>query len=116
MIRDYAHAAQLQEAWERANGMHDDCRDLSELAPSYCIAKLAYAAGEDEAGDAAMGRFIEEIDADERDQIEAQLEQDYPGRVAWIACILDEADRLAREEMRRKAKRAVVQFIVAVMA
>ena len=48
----------------------DPCtRDLSEIAASYCIAKLAYAAGEDEAGDAAWSRLIDETNADEREQI-----------------------------------------------
>jgi hypothetical protein len=90
----------------------EQTRDLSEVAASYCLAKIAYAAGEDEAGDAAWGRLIDAFpDSDERDQVEAQLEQEYPRWSDWVACLRDSADFWARD----RAKRGVVKFIQGVM-
>lgn len=95
----------------------DPCtRDLSDIEGSYCIAKLAYAAGEDEAGDAAWSRFIDETNSDEREQIEAQLEYEYPSVKAWAACIVDIAEANLRRAKLMKAKLSVVRFIEQVMA
>ncbi len=95
----------------------DPCtRDLSDIAGSYCIAKLAYAAGEDEAGDAAWSRFIDETSSDEREQIEAQLEYEYPGVDDWAGCVADIAKENLRKARLFKAKRGVIAFIQAVMA
>jgi hypothetical protein len=101
---------------EQAHFADEQTRDLSNIAASYCIAKLAYAAGEDEAGDAAWGRFIDETDADEREQIEAQLESEYPGVKAWAACVADIAEANLRRAKLMKAKLGVVRFIEQVMA
>jgi hypothetical protein len=101
---------------ERLYFADEQTRDLSDIAASYCIAKLAYAAGEDEAGDAAWGRFIDETSSDEREQIEAQLEYEYPGVKAWAACVVDLAEWNLRQAKLMKAKLGVVRFIEQVMA
>ena len=101
-VRDMAHAGWLQTRYDGSL----PTRDLSDLAAVFCIAKLAYAAGQDDAGDAAWGRFIDETSADEREQIEAQLDGEYPGVAAWSACLVDVAAANARAIA--KAKRAQV--------
>ena len=98
MIADTFAAALRQHRDNGPRSYRDvDCRDLSEAAVPYCAAKLMYAAGEDEAGDAAYGRFIDLTDSDEREQIEAELEAEYANIAAWASCITYEADRIKRD-------------------
>ena len=99
-VRDYAHAALLQECFE--GGL--PVRDLDDVVGTYCIAKLAYASGEDEAGDAAWQRLKDETDADEFEQIEAQLESDHPNIAAWVGVLVAEAERLDRKKAKRAAQ------------
>ena len=87
-----------------------ETRDLSEVAIPYCASKLLYAAGEDEAGDAAYGRFIDLTDADEREQIEAELEREYANVAAWASCITYEADRIKRDTAKLAALKAIAAF------
>ena len=90
----------------------DPCtRDLSEVAVPYCLAKLAYAAGEDQAGDAAWERFCDETDADEREQIEAELDHEFRGFAAWAACLSHEADRIKRETLKAKTAAMIAQVL-----
>lgn len=89
----------------------DPCtRDLSEIAIPYCLAKLAYAAGEDEAGDAAYGRFIDLTDSDEREQIEAQLEYEFSSVAAWASCLENEAAHVKHETAKVAVFRAIAAF------
>ena len=89
----------------------DPCtRDLSEVAVPYCLAKLAYAAGEDTAGDAAWERFCDETDADEREQIEAELEAEYANIAAWSSCLAYEADRIKRDTAKPAVCKAIAAF------
>ena len=87
-----------------------DCRDLYEASIPYCLAKLAYAAGEDEAGDAAYGRLIDLTDSEEREQIEAELDREYANIAAWASCITYEADRIKRDAAKLAALKAIAAF------
>ena len=87
-----------------------ETRDLSEVAIPYCASKLLYAAGEDEAGDAAMGRFIDLTAADEREQIEAELEREYRSFPAWASCLEYEANRIERDTAKLAAANAIAAF------
>lgn len=110
MIADYADAANRQHRYEAGRAQEIADRDLSEVAVPYCLAKLAHAAGEDEAADAAWSRFMEITDPDEREQIEAQLENDYRTNAAWASCLTYEADRIARDTAKLAAARAIAAF------
>ena len=116
MINDYADAANRQHRHEAGRAQEIAERDLSEAAVPWCLYKLAHAAGEDGAADAAYEQFMEVTDSDEREHIEAQLACDFHGWSAWVACLKDEADRLERQKVKCKAADAVGVFIVAVMA
>lgn len=84
-----------------------DCRELSEAAVPYCLAKLAYAAGEDTAGDAAWQRFVDVTDSDDREQIEAELDCEYSNLAAWASCLEYEANRIKRDMAKRAAAKAI---------
>jgi hypothetical protein len=87
-----------------------DCRDLSEAAIPYCLAKLAYAAGEDEAGDAAWQRFVDVTDSDDREQIEAELDCEYSNIAAWASCLEYEANRIKRDMVKLAVLKAIAAF------
>ena len=87
-----------------------DCRDLYEASIPYCLAKLAYAAGEDEAGDAAYERFCDITNAEEREQIEAELDREYGNVAAWASCLTYEADRIERDTAKLAALKAIAAF------
>ena len=88
-------AATLRQHCQDAPRPHRDadCRVLYEASIPYCLAKLSYAAGEDEAGDAAYERFCDITSAEEREQIEAELGHEYRNVAAWASCLTYEADR-----------------------
>lgn len=111
-VRDAAHAGLLQARWEN----YPEPFRLENAAVAYCMAKLAYACGVDEAGDAAWSGLSEAvandgIDNDDMEAVEAQLEYEYPRLADWVECLIDEAQRVAG----LKAARAVVAFVRAVM-
>lgn len=110
MIADYTDAANRQHRYEAGRAQEIEHRDLSEAAVPYCLYKLANAAGEDEAADAAWSRFMDLTDPDERDQIEAQLESDYRTFRAWSGCLADEADRITRDTAKLAAAKAIAAF------
>jgi hypothetical protein len=120
---DYQEAATRQHRYEAAHRRmsSDDLCALDNAATRYCIAKLAYLLGEDDAGDAAWEGLVEAvandgINCDDAEAIAAQLDWLYPKPADWLDRIKADVAFAERQLAKRDAAKAVCAFIVRVMA
>ena len=121
-VQDYEHEGRLQARFEGAyrRMSNDDLCALDNAATRYCIAKLAYLLGEDDAGDAAWEGLVEAvandgIDCDAAEAIEAQLDWLYPKPADWLDRIKADVAFAERQLAKRDAAKAACAFIVRVM-
>ena len=116
MIADYTDAANRQHRYEAERGMHVEINITPETACCYCVAQIAYAMGEDNAGNAASERLPETFVNDDLDHVLAELAQQYPDLQSWLLRVAFEPERIVAAEARRAAKARVRAMISEVLA
>ncbi len=116
MIASYADAADRQHRYDAERGLHDEIAITPETAVCYCVAQIAYAVGEDGAGDAASERLPETFVNDDLDHVLEALARQYPDMQSWLLRVAFEPERIVAVEARRAAKAKVAAMIAEVLA